>query len=135
MSFKKFYEQFIGDPPRGYIRIYRGVNPERNVVDGNDSTHGLWFTTTYEDAVGYANWDYEGTGELGPNRSILAVDVTLRDAFKYAKAGSRRSIESPDELLNDQKPVEMLVPRDVASRARVYEGDPVEGKRGLPPEE
>jgi hypothetical protein len=112
------------------ITVYRGVNPKRNRVAKKDPTHGLWFTTTYEDAASYANWDYEGSGELGPGRAILSVDITLSDAFEYAQAGSRRRIEDPEELLDPDSPVEMILPYSVATTATLFEGDPVQGELG-----
>jgi hypothetical protein len=117
-------------PKRGHIRIYRGVNPERNKLDATDPTHGTWYTTTYDDAVNYANWDYQGTGELGPKRAILAMDVPLKDAFEYAKVGSRRRVNSPKELLDSEIPIEMQLPPDIARKARLYEGDIEEARLG-----
>ncbi len=121
---------FSSRPKRGYIRVYRGVNPERNTIDATDPTHGTWYTTSYDDAVSYANWDYEGTGELGHNRAILAVDIPLKDAFSYAKVGSRRRIKNPKELLNENSPVELNVTEDVAKKARLYEGSFSEAQKG-----
>jgi len=121
-----------GPPPEGYIRIYRGVNPERNSFAQSDDTHGYWYTTTYENAVSYANWDWDSEGELGPGRAILAVDVPLDMAFEFAQSGSRRRIMSPDELLDDERPVEMLVDHATSRAARVVEGDPEEGEMGKP---
>jgi len=112
------------------ITVYRGINPERNRIALNDPTHGLWFTTTYEDAMSYANWDYEGFGELGPDRAILSVDIPLSDAFEYARAGSRTYIDGPSELLDEERPVEMLLPYGVAITATLYEGDPMAGELG-----
>jgi hypothetical protein len=112
------------------IIIYRGVNPERNQIANNDPTHGRWFTTTYEDAISYANWDYEGCGELGPGRAILALEIPLSDAFEYAQAGSRRTVDDPEELLDENRPIELLLPFDVATRAKLYEGDPIQGELG-----
>ena len=126
----RFLPPTENEPPKGYIRIYRGVNPERNVIAAKDPTHGNWYTTSYDDAVSYANWDYEGAGELGPNRAIRAVDVPLDDAFEYAQAGSRRRISSPKELLDTERPVEMYVDDDVAAGSKHYEGDEVESEKG-----
>jgi len=121
------------DPPEGYIRIYRGVNPERNKISANSDTHGNWYTTTYEDAVSYANWDdLGGTGELGPDRAILAVDVHLDKAFEFAQSGSRRQIRNKEELLNPDRPVEMLVDDETAHAAKVVEGDVGQGALGMP---
>src|SRR5271157_2817100 len=117
-----------GPPPEGYIRIYRGVNPERNSFAQSDDTHGYWYTTTYENAVSYANWDWDSEGELGPGRAILAVDVPLDMAFEFAQSGSRRRIMSPDELLDDERPVEMLVDHATSRAARVVERAPEEGE-------
>jgi hypothetical protein len=104
-------------PPKGYIRVYRGINPERSA---EDPTHGKWFVTSYEEALNYANWDYQGTGELGPNRAILAVDIPERQAFKFAKAGSRRAITNVEEL-RGQSPVEMRVDERTMADAITYE--------------
>src|SRR3989441_2099436 len=117
---------------RGYIRIYRGINPERNQIAGKDPTHGYWYTTTYEDAVNYANWDYEGTGELGPDRAILAVDVPEHEAFRFAQSGSRRKIRDVSELHNPDAPVEMHVDDATARSAEIVEGDKEIGLAGQP---
>jgi len=129
-EFVKANMELSGEPPKGYIRIYRGINPERNVIDAKDPTHGAWFTTQYDDAVSYANWDYEGTGELGPNRAIVAVDVPLKDAFEFAKSGSRRKINNAEELL-EENPVEMRVSEEVARKAKLYEGSLGEALKGM----
>lgn len=128
---QKNAEGYFDDPPKGYIRMYRGVNPERNQVAAEDETHGEWFTTTYEDAVSYANWDYEGSGELAPGAAVVIVDAPVEDAFEYARSGSRRQIRDQDELLDPDHAVEMRVDSEVAAKAVVYEGDEAEAKRGM----
>jgi ADP-Ribosyltransferase in polyvalent proteins len=126
----RFLAPTENEPPEGYIRVYRGINPERNAIAAKDPTHGNWYTTHYDDAVSYANWDYDGTGELGPKRAIRAVDIPLEDAFDYAQAGSRRRISSPEELLDPERPIEMYVDDDVAAGSKHYEGDEAESEKG-----
>lgn len=117
----RWERQFSSDPPEGMIRVYRGVNPERNRIASRDPSHGHWYTTDYYDAVSYANWDYEGGGELGPGRAVLAMDVPIEDAFEAAQAGSRHRIEDIEELFDPERPVEMYF-EDI-SGAGFYEGD------------
>jgi hypothetical protein len=119
------------DPPEGYIRVFRGINPERNRIAGKDDTHGFWFTTAYDDAVGYANWDYEGTGELGPGRAIVAVDIREDVAFEAAQSGSRRHIADVDELYDTERPVELLLDLADARNATFYEGDLEAARAGV----
>jgi hypothetical protein len=66
-----------------------------------------------------ANW------ALG--RAILAVDVPLEKAFEFAQSGSRRKIQSMNKLLDEERPVEMLVDHETAMAAQVIEGDLEEG--------
>ncbi len=124
--------QWFTDPPDGYVRIYRGVNPERNVIAGKDLTHGLWYTSSHDEAVSYANWDYDGGGELGPGRAVLAVDVPFDDAVDYGKNGSRRKFD-PDEIRDESgSGIEMLLDREVTRKATLYEGNAAEAERGRP---
>lgn len=118
--------EFFLDPPRGFMRVYRGVHPDR---DTSDPTHGRWFVTNYDEAVSYANWDYEGTGELGPGRRIVAVDMRPRAVLEAAREGSRKRV--PDDLREFMREVrrldqssqgfELLVTQEVADKAVVYE--------------
>jgi hypothetical protein len=62
-------------PPPGYVRLYRGASPDRLDIRGGNPMEGRWFTTSYEDAVNYANLNFEGGWELSPGRAIVAVDV------------------------------------------------------------
>jgi hypothetical protein len=116
-------------PPPGYLRVYRGVNPQRNETDSDDDTHGYWYATTYDTARDYANWEWEGDG-LRPGAAVLAVDVSEDDAFAFAQSGSRRKIESPDELYDEDRAVELLVNDNAARKAVLYEGDESEGRKG-----
>jgi hypothetical protein len=123
------------EPPEGWIRIYRGVNPERLGLRGKEGavaiipgktdnmtdTIGRWFTTDYWEAVNYANWDYEGTGELGPDRAILAVDIPINDAIAFAGSGSR--IGGYEDGIQPGEHFEMLVDSSTANRSIFYEGD------------
>jgi molybdopterin converting factor small subunit len=119
------------NPQEGYIRVYRGVNPDRNISDKADPTHGDWFTTTHEDAVSYANWDYEGAGELRPDGSVVAIDIPIKDALQYAQKGSRRKINSVKELLDEETPVEMQLPPELSGNAKHYDGNIDESLKGM----
>lgn len=121
------------DPPKGYVRLYRGISQARN-AEANDDTHGLWFTSSYEEAVSYANWDIETTGELAPGAAITAVDVPFDDAVAFGRSGSRRgSSFDPSEITDPEgQGIEMIVDPDVAQKAALYEGDKAEAERGMP---
>ena len=121
------------DPPEGFVRVYRGINPERNKIASDDPTHGAWFVTSWEEAVSYANWDYKGTGELGPDRAVVAVDIPEDLALKFTRGGgSRVRIDSVDELYDTDHPVEMLVDRDTALKAILHDGEHEHAAPGMP---
>src|SRR5690606_9771972 len=61
MSERAHHADPLREPRPGYVRLYRGVNPERLELRSGDATEGRWFTTSLWEAIAYANWDYEGT--------------------------------------------------------------------------
>ena len=123
-------EIVIDKVKRGYTRLYRGVNPDRNKIDSKDPTHGDWFTNSYERALGYANWDYEGAGELRPDAAILYLDVPEKKAIEYARKGNRTQFKDGD-IKNPGTQLELLVDKEFSSKAILYEGNPVEAIKGM----
>jgi len=132
---------FPDEAPDGHIRMYRGVNPDRiegrgkgkyggTKLDAEGGGVGRWYTTDYEEAVSYANWDLETTGELGPNRAILAVDVPNEDAVVFARRGSRTHLDEDDFLAGGRS--EALLDGDYASRSVLYEGDEIIAGKDAP---
>jgi hypothetical protein len=122
-------EPLPDEPPPDHVRIYRGISAERSRDAENDPTHGLWFVTSERAAREYANWSTDDPyfeGELLEGSAIVAMDVHIDDALRYAKAGSRRRV-TVDDLWDEETSagdgVEMMLPADVAREAILYEGD------------